>query len=180
MAGAVGNSRQVELETLYATHFGKVVGWFRHSGLNEALARDLAQDSFVSALRALPNFKGDSQLSTWVWAIARNVLLAHWRAAPQPTGLQALDGDKQPLDPDSLTDGADAHQSECADCVRRGFAAFSAQHPERAQVIYLAVVEGWTREELAAHLGRTLHAATEYLSQCKARLRPFLQDCHDD
>ena len=170
------SARRAELETLYRSHFGKVGGWFRHSGIPESTAHELAQDTFVSALRGLGQFKGDSKLSTWVWAIARNRLLAHWRTERQKGN--GGNTDSTPIDPDSLSDGTDLHLKNQNECVRRGFAAFSAEHPERAQVIYLAVVEGWTREELAEHLGRTPHATTEYLSQCKARLKPFIEHCH--
>ena len=175
---ATARSRRAALARLYGSHFAKLAGWFRRSGLSESAAHDLAQDAFVNALRAIDQFKGDSQLATWLWAIARNVLLAHWRSPPPPGAMPATDGDGTPIDPDSLSNPVDAHPTLQDDCVRRGFAAFSAQHPERAQVIYLAVVEGWTREELAAHIGRTLHAATEYLSQSKSKLKPFIAHCH--
>lgn len=164
-----------QLEALYRSHCGKVVGYFRSCGMDEAVASDLAQEAFINAYRGLATFKGQSKLSTWLWTIARNVLLAHVRSSkPAGTGL-----DHEPVDPDSLSNGADPRLISTCECVRRGFAAFSADHPERAEAIYLAVVEGWTRDELAAYLGRTPHAATEYLSQCKARLRPYLEACDE-
>jgi RNA polymerase sigma factor (sigma-70 family) len=166
-----------ELETLYGSHFGKVAGYFRRCGQDDAGAQELAQETFVNALKGLDSFNGQSKLSTWLWSIARNVLLGHLRQQ-RPEG--ALDGDGEPVDPDTLMSTDDSHLRGMCDCVRRGFAAFAAEHPDRAQVIYLAVVEGWTRDELAAHLGRTVHAATEYLSQCKARLKPFIEHCHGD
>lgn len=164
-----------DLELLYQSHCGKVAGYFRRCGVNEAVAIELAQDTFVQALRGLAQFQGHSKLSTWLWTIARNVLLGHLRAA-RPVGAEA---DGEPVDPDTLMSPAGAHLNSIGDCVRRGFAVFSREHPERAEVVYLAVVEGWTREELAAYLGRTPHAATEYLSQCKARLRPYIEGCDE-
>lgn len=166
-----------ELEALYGSHFGKVAGYFRRCGQDEASAQELAQETFINALKGLHSFNGQSKLSTWLWSIARNVLLGHLRQQ-RPEG--ALDGAGEPVDPDTLMSTDDSHLRGMCDCVRRGFAAFAAEHPDRAQVVYLAVVEGWTRDELAAHLGRTVHAATEYLSQCKARLKPFIEHCHGD
>lgn len=164
---------QRELEAMYGSHFGKLTGYFRRSGLPEAVAHELAQDSFISALRGLAQFQGHSKLSTWLWSIARNELLMHLRSAPRS------EADVDPdTDPDSLTTSEPAHLTETRDCVRRAFEAFTRDHPERAQVVYLAMVEGWTRAELAEFLGRSEHAATEYLSQCKARLRPYLEPCH--
>ncbi|MDP1656714.1 MAG: sigma-70 family RNA polymerase sigma factor [Hylemonella sp.] len=161
------------LEALYRSHFRKLVGYFRRCGVGDAVATELAQDAFVNALRGLANFKGDSKLSTWLWTIARNVLLAHLRSNP----LARLAD--EPVDPDSLTNGEDPRLNDMCDSIRRGFATFAMDHPERAQVLYLAAVEGWSIAELAEFLGRTPHAATEYLSQCRAKLKPYLADCDD-
>lgn len=169
-----GDARR-ELESLYRTHFVKVAGYFRRCGIQDAVARELAQETFVNALKGLHQFQGQSKLSTWLWTIARNVFLGHLRSRKAELG----DSDTSELDIEGLTNGDDPRLTVVCDCVRRGFAAFSAEHPERAEVIYLAVVEGWTREELAAFLGRTPHAATEYLSQCKARLRPYIEGCDE-
>ncbi len=165
-----------ELELLYGSHFVKVTGYFRRCGQTEATAQELAQETFINALKGLHSFCGQSKLSTWLWSIARNVLLTQLRSKrPETTS-----GDDAPVDPDTLMSDDKAHLRGMRDCVQRGFAAFAAEHPERAQAIYLAVVEGWTRDELATYLGRTPHAATEYLSQCKVRLRPFIEDCDGD
>lgn len=164
--------RQRELEALYRSHCRKVTGYFRRSGVPEPAAEELTQETFVNALRGLPQFQGHSQLSTWMWTIARHVLLGWLRSHPR------AGNDDVDVDPDTLAAGGDTLQTEVGDCVRRGFVAFSREHPERAQVVFLAVVEGWTRAELADFLGRSEHAATEYLSQCKARLRPYLEPCH--
>jgi RNA polymerase sigma-70 factor (ECF subfamily) len=44
---------------------------FRLTG-NRSDAEDLAQDALIRALRALPGFRGDSLLSTWVYRITVN------------------------------------------------------------------------------------------------------------
>lgn len=172
-------AQQSALEALYRSHFGKIAGYFVRCGQTEAAARDLAQDVFVNAWRGLAHFRGQSKLSTWLWTIARNVLLAQ-RSSHSPTDHMAMDAAGEPVDPDSLINPIEASLTMQQDCVRRGFAAFHRDHPERAQTIYLAIVEGWTRDELAEFLGRTPHAATEYLSQCRAKFKPYIERCHDE
>ena len=48
--------------------------------------QDLAQETFIKAYRALPNFRGDSQFYTWVYRIAintaKNYLTAKGRRPP--------------------------------------------------------------------------------------------------
>ena len=178
-AGLSLEGLQAELESLYKSHFGKLLGYFMRCGCTEAAARDLVQDSFVNAWRGLAQFRGGAKLSTWLWTVARNAHLAQIRTQ-RPTDYMALDAVGEPIDPDSLSDSGSGALTPQQDCVRRGFAAFHRDHPERAQIVYLAVVEGWTREELADFLGRTPHAATEYLSQCRARFRPYIEGCHGD
>lgn len=39
---------------------------------NQALAEDLTSEVFVAAIKSLPNFKGKSELKTWLFAIARH------------------------------------------------------------------------------------------------------------
>ena len=167
--------RHGELVALYTSHCVKVAGYFRAAGIHDALARELAQDTFMLAFRGLPKFKRDAKMSTWLWAIATNVLATQRRSA-KPHDLASAE---EPLDPDVLTAERDGRLTDCQDCVRRGLAAFSADHPDRAQAVYLAVVLEYSTQELAEELGRTPHAAAEYLSQCKARLRPYIKNCHE-
>jgi RNA polymerase sigma-70 factor (ECF subfamily) len=46
-----------------------------------ALAEDLAQEVFVRAWKALPGFRGQSSVSTWIYAIARNTCLTALKTA---------------------------------------------------------------------------------------------------
>ena len=39
---------------------------------NPAEAEDIAQDAFIKAYRALPQFRGDSAFYTWLYRIAIN------------------------------------------------------------------------------------------------------------
>ena len=45
----------------------------------EELARDLVQESFLSALRARDKFRGDSTERTWLTSILRHKILDHYR-----------------------------------------------------------------------------------------------------
>jgi len=59
----------------------------------EETARDLLQETFFQALRSLPNFRGESKLSTWLYSVAKNVALARYRK----------DKRRSPLDEETLT-----------------------------------------------------------------------------
>jgi len=46
---------------------------------NIAEAEDLTQDAFLQAFRKLNSFRGDSALSTWLYRVAVNTVLMHFR-----------------------------------------------------------------------------------------------------
>jgi RNA polymerase sigma-70 factor, ECF subfamily len=48
-----------------------------------ALAEDLAQEVFVRAWKALPGFRGQSSVSTWIYAITRNACLTSLKASAE-------------------------------------------------------------------------------------------------
>ncbi|MEX1002812.1 MAG: sigma-70 family RNA polymerase sigma factor [Crocinitomicaceae bacterium] len=43
------------------------------------MAKDLVQDTFVSALKALDNFQGKSTIKTWLFSILKRKIIDHWR-----------------------------------------------------------------------------------------------------
>jgi len=59
----------------------------------EETARDLLQETFFQALRSIPNFRGESKLSTWLYSVAKNVALARYRK----------DKRRSPLEEETLT-----------------------------------------------------------------------------
>lgn len=65
-----GDTRSFDLLVLKYQH--RVIALIRRFVKNEAEAEDLAQETFIKAFRALPNFRGDSQFYTWLYRIAVN------------------------------------------------------------------------------------------------------------
>ena len=53
-------------------------------------AEDLAQETFLRALRSLPGFAGRSSARTWIFTIARRVAVDHVRAATARPRVAAL------------------------------------------------------------------------------------------
>jgi RNA polymerase sigma-70 factor, ECF subfamily len=50
---------------------------------DEAAAEDATQEIFLKIWKALPDFRGQSSLSTWIYAIARNTCLTRRRIAAE-------------------------------------------------------------------------------------------------
>jgi RNA polymerase sigma-70 factor (ECF subfamily) len=67
------------LETLLTGHYDRVHALCRRMLGNEADALDAAQDSLLSAVRAISRFDGRSSFGTWIYRIATNACLDELR-----------------------------------------------------------------------------------------------------
>lgn len=68
-----------EFETVYRTYFRDVELYLRAICKDESLAEELTEQVFFQALKALPTFRGDCDIRTWLCAMGRNCYLSHLR-----------------------------------------------------------------------------------------------------
>jgi RNA polymerase sigma-70 factor (ECF subfamily) len=79
--------RREALDALVSLHYDRIHR-LAYSLAGPEAAADLAQETFLSAVKAFPRFRGDAQLSTWLVSILRNQFslflrgLRKWRLAP--------------------------------------------------------------------------------------------------
>ncbi len=67
--------------SLYREHAGRVHALCLRLSGEAGAAEELTQDVFVRVWNALPSFRGESALSSWIHRLAVNVFLAERRAA---------------------------------------------------------------------------------------------------
>ena len=51
------------------------------TGWDQSLADDLAQETFIKAYTSITSFKGTAKFSSWLYRIAYNVMISHFRVA---------------------------------------------------------------------------------------------------
>jgi RNA polymerase sigma-70 factor (ECF subfamily) len=84
-------------ERLYARHERPVFRFLLRSVRNAGIAEELLQDVWMSVIRNAARFEARARFTTWLYRIARNRLIDHWRSA-DPDLLDRLD---EPLAADS-------------------------------------------------------------------------------
>ena len=105
-------------------------------------ARDLAQDAFVQAYRALGSFQGHASFSTWLYRIAMNLCLTHLKASGRE--------DSGEVDARLPDDRPDALATvEAAERERVVAAAIAALPPQQRATLLLRVQEGLSHREIA-------------------------------
>ena len=73
-----------EFEAIYRAYFTEVELYLRALCRDEVLAEELTEQVFFQALKALPKFRGDCDIRTWLCAMGKNCYLSHLRKA-RPT-----------------------------------------------------------------------------------------------
>ena len=121
-----------------------VLGVCLHLTGRRADAEDVVQEVFLSVHRALPLFRGESRLSTWIYRIAIRAALEH-RARRRRT---------EPLD-DAIPargPGGEEHV-EARDRARRLLIAMDRLSADHRAVLSLFAVDGLSHREIAEILG---------------------------
>ncbi|MBS3799062.1 MULTISPECIES: RNA polymerase sigma factor RpoE [unclassified Pseudoalteromonas] len=138
---------------LVAKYQNKVAGLISRYVANQGDIADVAQEAFIKAYRALPNFRGDSAFYTWLYRIAvncaKNYLVAQGRRPP------ANDVDAEDAEfyegADSLRSNASPENLLLSDEVRDVIFATIDKLPEDLKTaITLRELEGMSYEEIAA------------------------------
>ena len=150
------------------------------------LVDDIAQETFIRAYRALPNFRGESAFYTWLYRIAVNTAkksLMDLKRNPLVTESALAsrddDGDETSRVENELSDGETPEallaSKEIAQAVN---AAVEALSDELRQAITLREIEGLSYEEIADAMNcpigtvrSRIFRAREAIAQ---RLRPLL------
>ena len=150
------------------------------------LVQDIAQESFVRAYRALPQFRGDSAFYTWLYRIAVNTAkkaLMDLKRDPlvTETALAARDeeGDETSRVENELTDGETPEalmaSKEIAQAVNDAVAALSE---DLRQAITLREIEGLSYEEIADVMNCPIGTVRSRIFRAREaiaeRLRPLL------
>jgi RNA polymerase sigma-70 factor (ECF subfamily) len=82
---------EMDWETAYKEYLPRVYNFFRYRVSDQSLAEDLTAATFEKAWRGRSRFRRDlSAFSTWLFTIARNVAIDHFRRKQQDIPLEAV------------------------------------------------------------------------------------------
>jgi RNA polymerase sigma-70 factor (ECF subfamily) len=133
---------------------------------DRALAEDCTQDVLLRVWKALPGFAGQSQLSTWIYAIAKNGALSEIRKRKPTVSLDQND------DEDSYNPAVAALAApEADDSATVSVGQLLDQLPERyRQAVVLFYMEDKSYDQTAASLGLPLGTVKALLHRARKRL----------
>lgn len=128
---------------------------------------DVLQEAYVRAFRALPRFKGDAALGTWLYRIVYNACIDELRR--RPGEMVALGDEQLAGEPSPLPDPGDV-------AVRRRdlAAALDRLSPDQRAAVLLVDAYGFDYTEAAGVLGVRTGTVASRLNRARTALRQAL------
>jgi RNA polymerase sigma-70 factor (ECF subfamily) len=181
LVNALRQGEEWAFETMVRVYGGRLFAVARRICSNEDDARDVLQSAYLSAFRALANFEGSCQLSTWLHRIVVNAALMRLRVRRRKPedSIEALlpafleDGHhveefaEWSMPADRLLDREDL-RATVRDCI--------ARLPDQyRQVLMLRDIEELSTDEAARLLGITPTATKVRLHRARQALSTLLR-----
>lgn len=154
------------------TYLARLVG-------DDEVGRDLAQDAFLAAWRALPRVMGELRFGPWLYRIATNTARSHLRRAALIRWLPWTEETTSPAGQGGIA-GPEAHAGE-AEAVKLALAQLA---PQCRVCLLLQLEGGFSQREIAELLGISEKSASAYVSRGREQFRQAHRrieaDAHDN
>ena len=131
---------------------------------------EVVQDTFVRAFAAIDGFRGESALRTWLFTIARRLVLDRRRSARRRGEVVEVREEDAATEFDAL-DGVVADEMQTR--LRH---AMDALTPTQREVFVLRVNEGMSYREIARTVDTTEGAARVHYHNAMRAIKEFLDD----
>ncbi len=175
LARGVQRGRRDDLATLVERHHGALLGYlYRMCGGDQALAEDLAQETFMRLLRAIGQYRHPRPFKPWLYAIATNLARDHYKQAEMRHSDSASDhetlwetvGDPAAGPEEGLMAEGEARQVAIA---------VTALPAHQREAVILRYYQNLSLAEIAETLGLPVGTVKSRLSLGLRRLRETLE-----
>jgi RNA polymerase sigma-70 factor (ECF subfamily) len=160
------------LERLLARHQNAIFRFGTKMCRDEEDAKDILQETMLAAARTMPEFRGTSALSTWLYAIARSFCIKKRRTSKfAPERIESLEAHAE-----QAAEIADERRSPEEDASGRQLraaldAAIAELDPMYREVIALRDIEGLSAAEVGEVMGLSVEAVKSRLHRARTAVR---------
>lgn len=156
------------MEEIYQRYAKTVYHFLLARTANDDLAEELTQETFYQAIRSIDRYDERCKLSTWLCAIAKNVLLTYRRKHPDMKDLEGFEA--QTLQEDSAENAAISQISN----INLLKMLHGLAEPNR-EVMYLRALGGLSFKEIGEVYGKTETWARVTFYRAKEMLRKDME-----
>ena len=162
-------------ELLYKRHKGALYRFVLRSIRERAIAEELYQEIWMRAIEARGRYEVQAKFSTWLYTIAHNRLVDHWRKR----GLQLVSLDQEETgaaEPHAAADYEPHRILEAKQSLARFARALDALPPAQREVFLLHHEADLSLAEIAQATGANEEAAKSRLRYALSKLKEAVAD----
>lgn len=162
----VQNGQLDKLATLFENNHVALFNYFLRSGHNRSSSEDLVQETFMKVLAYRSSFNGSSSFRSWLFGIARNTAVDHYRKYKNTQHHEDIE-EMEVSNNENLTDTMEQKQRDDF------FAKSLAQLPdEQRDILILSRFHQLNYEEISNLLGCNINTL-------KSRMRKAVESLQD-
>jgi RNA polymerase sigma-70 factor (ECF subfamily) len=139
--------------------------WYR-VGFDQKLAEDLTSEAFLKALKKFADFDGARPFGPWIFTIAHNHLVNHYKLAGRETSLTEQENRFE-----ATGDNLDERLE-----LERIIEIINTMDAADKEVLLLRFTEGLSNSEIAEVLGKAEGTVRTQISRSLARLRELIKE----
>lgn len=181
LVDAVRRGDESAFEELFRRYHGPIAAYLGRMERDKARAEDLTQDAFLSALRHLRASEADIEFKPWIYEIARNAAIDHWRrssraeevSVDRDEGLRA--SDRLRLVGSAAPDSALLHKERLTHLQ----GAFDELGDVQARALVMRELDGRTYREIAKELDVSRSSVESTLVMARERLQLEYSDLEE-
>ncbi|GJL82483.1 MAG: RNA polymerase sigma factor [marine bacterium B5-7] len=163
----------VAFEVLYQRHRGPVYRFFLRQIGDVGISEELYQETWMRVIGARLRYRKRARFTTWIYRIANNLLIDHWRRVGARPGVDSLDFDSgntpaaAQVDLNRQPEGLADDRARVAELLKR-----IRQLPRNQRVAFMLHYEsGMSVEQIADATGVKRETAKSRLRYAMATLR---------
>ena len=153
--------------TIWNNYHAQLHAFIRRRVGEDAAADDILQEVFLRTHRRLGELKEETKLQSWLYQIARNAIIDHYRSRSMATAeLDEL--------PEEVSDSGARAVQELAQCLRPMIESLPQSYRD---ALIMSELEGLTQREIAEHEGISLSGAKSRVQRARMMLKERLDEC---
>ena len=154
-------------EELFSKHYKDVYTYLYSLSRDASLSEDLAQEVFLEVVKSIASFRGESDIKTWIFSIARHKWYSYLRKNNQQTKNEDL---SEFIESNEKTP-EERYQDE--EIANRIYALLDLE-PERTRSIVVMRLEGYSFYEIGVKHGISENSARVIDFRAKTKIRQIL------
>jgi RNA polymerase sigma-70 factor, ECF subfamily len=164
-------------ERIYQLHCRRVYALCLRMAGNPTEAEDLTQEAFLTVLRKIRTFRGESAFSTWLHRITVNLVLMRFRRKTplESSPEQSSEPEEDRGGPREKLGGPDVQLAGSIDRVNLE-RAIEQLSPSHKLVVELHDIQGYKHKEIARMMDWSIGNSKAQLHRARKRLRELLQE----